>query len=1288
MNWKFKVIFVCLAVLVAAIFVKLPRQTVSQAVNNKHPSSKNYDEAAKKTVTQVGDFSVVKPSAFSVSGKVRDMPTSVPDAHLLRVFYVTKNQQRELMLEEEALAKGITKEQLVVEINTLNTRELKKAIPGAGVGENFKDPLMGKSVPTYAPQAMPTPDLTFNGNTQADNAQAGFGAVVPPDTIGDVGPIHYVHAVNHVFSVYNKTTGARVAGPTRLSNLFLSLPAGSPCRRNDGDPTVNYDQLADRWVITQFALPTGTTAPTYQCVAVSQTPDPTGAYYVYQFLYPNNVFNDYPKFGVWRDAYYMTVNEFTSGGGSFAGAGMVALDRDKMLVGNPNAAMIVRRVSGVSGVLPTDIDGFGGPPTELDHIFLEVRANEFQDPFDGLRAFRLRPDFNNPANTIFQVIDDVALAEFDPRNPPGFTDIEQQGGANLDALNQGLLIYRLSYRNLGTQANPINSYVGSFSVNTSGMTPTTAAKYDAGIRWFELRRAGNSDVSVFDQGTHADTAGTPGLRLNNWLGSIGQDNRGNIALGYSQAGPNQNADIKIAGRTNNLANSGTLNEGEALFHDATGSQTNLSRWGDYSSMNLDSDDDCTFWYTQEYYATTSDRGWSTRIGKFKFPQCTPATKATITGTVTSCSTGAPISGALVDSTGGFVRVTGTDGTYSMTVAPGTYSVTASKLSGFPATFQTVTLAGGQTTTVNICLTAVAVVAQSGDVPIVSEDCGMPNNTPDPGETITISLPLQNTGAASTTNLTATLQNTGGVTNADAAQSYGSIAPGGAAQTRTFSFRVDPNLPCGSTVTLTFILTDGSTNLGTITKTFTTGARAVTFSENFDGVTAPALPTGWTNVPISGSVVNWVTSTTTPGSPPNSAFANDPDTAGAAALVSPAVAIQGANTQIAFKNNYITEEQYDGMVLEYSTDGGTTWTDIIAGGGSFVSGGYNGALLAGSPLAGRQAWSGFSNGYINTVVNLPASLSGQSVQFRWVMGSDTSVGGAGVRIDDVQILGAIQCNNPCGPQACRFQRRFDFDGDAKADISVFRPDNGTWYLSQSVSGFAGVQFGANTDKPVPADYDGDGKTDIAVYRNGIWYIQRSAAGFFNIAFGAPDDIPQPADFNGDGRAELAVFRPSNGTWYVYNLITNQATDVQFGQNGDKPVVGDYDGDCKADYAVYRNGIWYIQRSTEGFTGVSFGDANDKPVPADYDGDGKTDIAVFRPSNGVWYLLRSRDGFTGIAFGLGTDLPVPADYDGDGKADVAVFRPSNGVWYLQRSTAGFTGVQFGAATDKPAPNAYVP
>ncbi|MBC7909856.1 MAG: VCBS repeat-containing protein [Pyrinomonadaceae bacterium] len=302
-------------------------------------------------------------------------------------------------------------------------------------------------------------------------------------------------------------------------------------------------------------------------------------------------------------------------------------------------------------------------------------------------------------------------------------------------------------------------------------------------------------------------------------------------------------------------------------------------------------------------------------------------------------------------------------------------------------------------------------------------------------------------------------------------------------------------------------------------------------------------------------------------------------------------------------------------------------------------------------------------------------------------------GSGIRMGiDRNLDGVLD-----GDAAARSNRSVDFDGDGKTDISVFRPSDGAWYILQSASEFLMSQpWGLSSDKLAPADYDGDGRTDIAVFRNatGIWYILNSSTSTFTFTqFGMSGDLPVPGDFDGDGKADLAVFRPSSGIWYILNSSDATLRVQQFGRSGDHPARGDFDGDGKNDLAVFRpgDGTWYILQSFNNvFRAQQFGTSGDRPVPGDYDGDGKTDLAVFRPSNVTWYIQQSfNNTFRAQVFGFASDQPSPGDYDGDGKTDLAVFRPSDSSWYIwQSSNSSLRARQWGASGDFSVPSAYIP
>jgi subtilisin-like proprotein convertase family protein len=483
------------------------------------------------------------------------------------------------------------------------------------------------------------PEVSFDGLTNQNNA-GNFGfQVFPPDTNGDIGPNHYVQMSNLLVRVFDKA-GVPLTQPFRLSSLFQQL--GGQCAAQDaGDPVVLYDPLSDRWLLSQFAFASPTAPPYHECFAISQTPDPTGAYFLFDFVTPGANFPDYPKLGVWSDAYYMTTNQFLNGA-TFNGAGVFAFERAKMVAGDPTAAMIyfdlnvTAHPERIGGMLPADVDGLTPPRPGTPGVFAYFVADEFGDAADAVRVFDFRANFANPAASTFteRAESPIRVAPFNPVTPAGRDDVVQPPPAStaaaLDSISDRLM-FRLAYRNFGDH----ESLVATHSVNVgTGVSLTT---YRSGVRYYEFRRSTGQAFAVAEQATFAPDTDS------RWMPSGAMDHQGNLAIGYNVASLTTRPSMRYAGR---LATdpSGGLFQGERSLITGSGVQTNTgSRWGDYSALNVDPADDCTFWFTSEYYSAASQAGssigWLTRIGRFRFPECVNAVPAVLQGTVTNARTG-------------------------------------------------------------------------------------------------------------------------------------------------------------------------------------------------------------------------------------------------------------------------------------------------------------------------------------------------------------------------------------------------------------------------------------------------------------------------------------------------------------------------------------------------------------------------------------------------------------------------------------------------------------------------
>jgi hypothetical protein len=430
--------------------------------------------------------------------------------------------------------------------------------PGLSVLE--EDPIRQQTAAPFTPVV----GTSFEG---LGAGQYGFSVTgAPPDTNGTVGATQYVQWVNTSFAIFNKTTGALIAGPTAGNALWAGFGGGCQTN-NDGDPVVVYDKLAQRWVFSQFSV---TTTPYLQCVAVSTTSDATGTYNRYSFQYNN--FDDYPKMGVWPDGYYETFNMFN--GNTFVGADACAYNRTAMLNGQSATQICFQQGSSVGGLLPSDLDGTTAPPAGSPNYMLYFGTN-------NLNLYKFHVDFATPSNSTFTGPTVINVAAFTPLCSGGTCVVQPGTTQRLDSLADRLM-YRLAYRNFGTH----ESLVTNHSVAVTG---------GGGVRWYEIQNPSGTP-SLAQQGTFAPDSSY------RWMGSIATDQAGDMAVGYSVSSSSINPSIRYTGRVPTDP-AGTM-EAEVNIVSGTGAQTaTLSRWGDYSAMQVDPVDDCTFWYTQEYMKT-------------------------------------------------------------------------------------------------------------------------------------------------------------------------------------------------------------------------------------------------------------------------------------------------------------------------------------------------------------------------------------------------------------------------------------------------------------------------------------------------------------------------------------------------------------------------------------------------------------------------------------------------------------------------------------------------------------
>jgi hypothetical protein len=807
-----------------------------------------------------------------------------------------------------------------------------------------------------------------------------------PDTNGEVGETQYVQSVNQGFQVFDKATGNSLLGPNSISSVWAGF--GGVCETSaDGDPVVLYDQIANRWLISQFA---GSSVPTDECVAISTTSDATGSYSRYAFHLGSNFF-DYPHLGVWPDGYYMSMNVFDASGTAFLGPQAFVFDRNAMLGGLP-AAFVTPGVAGGTEdpFLPGDLDGSILPPLNAPNTFVS---------FPGTGTYKVRhfhADFATPANSTFTLFASPPAAGFTTLCPDSRACVPQLDGTGTDALD-GIgdrLMFRLAYRNFGDH----EALVGNFTVSAGGV---------AGVRWFELRDVTAGPVTVFQESTYQpDTTWR-------WMASTAMDSAGNLAVGFSASDATINPQLRYAGR---LAGDppNSLSQGEAHLFDGTGSQSGTgNRWGDYSSLTVDPIDDCTFWYTSEYYATDGPFNWRTRIGSFKFDQCGSAgfTLAVAPPSVSVCAGGSATFTVSAGSVSAFntpVTLSAAGNPAPSTVGfspnpipslPGSSTMTVGNTSGFGPGSYPIQILGTATGAQNKeTLATLSVFATAPAAPMLTAPANGANNQP--------TRPIFTWSGSNTETYTIDIATDSGFSNIVFTQDVtGTTAtPNVDLQSNTpYFWRVSAANACGAggisaTFSFTTLQLPGDCSAGTTPQSV--------YDYGFESGLS-----GWTLG--SGSIGNtWADNTSSTHSGAHSWKADDPGAVSDQRFVSPSITLPTGQDPVTLQywNKRDIEPDgnpgcYDGGILEVSTNGGSSWTQL--GAPDLLTDPYRGPVNTtfSNPLAGLPAWCGVHD-WFKSVVDLTA-YDGQTVQFRFRLGSDLSQSHDGWYLDDVQVQ---SCSN--------------------------------------------------------------------------------------------------------------------------------------------------------------------------------------------------------------------------------------------------------------------------------------